>query len=333
MFFIGKLFDNLYSKFFPQVGTVLLVVTLYQMFKKRVRVVTRVARLLYLDKKELLMSPRARAPIALAAIALLLVLAVPWSRRTIQATVLLEPAERTSLQAPDDGFIEKVLVNEGDEVEAGTPVVVLANPALDARLEALRAVRERLEKEGNRLREAGSAAQTNRVESERSAVEADLRREEARRERMVVKSPIAGRILTPRVRDLAGRSVRAGAVLAEVGDCQRLSARIPVSERLLVYIAAGAQVAVQLGARPLEPLRGTIVSVSPAIAPATTASTGPALRPSEHPEKFIAVAHFENPQSLLRPGMSGTARIYCGRSSYVERSGRVLGHWLQTIFW
>jgi putative peptide zinc metalloprotease protein len=335
MVFIGKLFDNLYSKYFPQFATILLIVTLYQVFKKRVRVVTRVARLLYLDKKELLMSPRARAPLAAAAIAVLLFLAIPWSRRTIQATVLLEPTERISLQAPDDGLVAQVLVGEGSEVAVATPVAVLTNPALEARLDALNAVRERLEKEASRLRQSGSPGDARRADSERSAVEADIRREEARRERMTLRSPIAGRVLTPRLEDLVGKRVRSGDVLAEIGDCRRVKARIPVSERLLTQFSIGEPVAVQLRGRPLQPLRGSIVSIAPATFTAEPASAKdrPGLRPPERPETFVAVAEFENPGGLLRPGMSGIARIYSGRSSYLARSGRILGHWLQTIFW
>lgn len=335
MVFIAKLFDNLYSRYFPQVGVVLLVVTLYQVFKKRVRAVTRVARLLYLDKKELLVSSRARAPLAAAAIAVLLVLAVPWSRRTIQAPVLLEPAARTVLQAPDDGLVADLLVHEGDDVKPGAPVAVLSNPALDARLVGLRAVRARLEKDASRLRSGGDAGAAGRAESERTAVEAEIAREEARRDRMTVRSPIEGKVLTRRLQDLPGRGVRAGTVLAEIGDCRRLEARIPVSERLLTLIAAGEPVAVQLVARPLQPLRGSVVSISPsAAAPVSTSATErDTLRPPERPEAFVAVAEFENPGGLLRPGMSGVACIYSGRSSYIARTSRVLGHWLQTIFW
>ncbi len=335
MVFIAKLFGNLYSKYFPQVGTVLLLLTLYQVFKKRVRVVTRVARLLYLDKKELLMSPRARAPLAVAAAAVLLFLAIPWSRRTVQATVLLEPAVRTALQAPDDGLVAEVPVREGDDVEAGATVAVVTSPVLEARVGALRATRERLEKDASRLRQAGSQGDALRAESERAAVDADLGREEARLERLTVRSPIAGRVLTPRLEDLRGRGVRAGAVLVEIGDCRRLKARIPVSERLLTHVATGGKVAVQLRGQPLRPVEGVVVSIAPAASAAGSVpeTAGAALRPPERPETFVAVAELENPGDLLKPGMSGVARIYSGRSSYLARSGRVLGHWLQTIFW
>ncbi len=60
MTLIGGLFFNFYSKYFPNVAGVLLVLTLLRLFRKRVRLVTRTVRLFYLDKKDLLMSSRSR---------------------------------------------------------------------------------------------------------------------------------------------------------------------------------------------------------------------------------------------------------------------------------
>ena len=62
MAFIGGLFYNFYFKYFPNVAVLLLVLTLLRLFRKRVRLVTRTARLFYLDKKDLLMSPEAASP-------------------------------------------------------------------------------------------------------------------------------------------------------------------------------------------------------------------------------------------------------------------------------
>ena len=56
-------------------------------------------------------------------------------------------------------------------------------------------------------------------------------------------------------------------------------------------------------------------------------------RPPDRPGRFAVVARFENPDGRLLPGMSGTARIHLKRASYLDRSWRVLRHWIQTIFW
>ena len=89
MFIIGKLISNFYTKFFPEFAEALLVVSLFYLFRKRLRKVGRVGKLFYLDKKELLMSPRSRWYLLGAAAILLLILGVPWGRRTITAQAVL----------------------------------------------------------------------------------------------------------------------------------------------------------------------------------------------------------------------------------------------------
>src|SRR5262249_47688491 len=63
MRFIGCLFYNFYEKFFPNIAIVLLTLTLYRIFRKRVRLVTRTLRLVYLDKKELIMAAQHRGKV------------------------------------------------------------------------------------------------------------------------------------------------------------------------------------------------------------------------------------------------------------------------------
>ncbi|MCA1612151.1 MAG: hypothetical protein LC780_15150, partial [Acidobacteria bacterium] len=70
MFVIGKLFNNLYTKYFPDIAAFLLMLTLFYLFRKRLRKAARIAKLFYLDKKEIVMSPRSRWPLIGSAVAL-----------------------------------------------------------------------------------------------------------------------------------------------------------------------------------------------------------------------------------------------------------------------
>ncbi len=233
MRFIAGLFYNFYSKYFPGVAVVLLLLTLYRVFRKRVRLVTRTARLFYLDKKEFLMSPRSRRPLAVAGALLLLVLVVPWSRRTITAEAVLRPAKVVRVQAPEDAVVAEVLAREGDAVPAGREIFRLSNTGAQARV-------ARYTGQAGRLRYAASsaldaAAPSGVFEAERrsDAAREGLSGAQAREARLDLRAPIAGRVLTPDLQDLAGRSVPAGSVLAEIGDCATLVADLPISERLL----------------------------------------------------------------------------------------------------
>jgi hypothetical protein len=105
-----------------------------------------------------------------------------------------------------------------------------------------------------------------------------------------------------------------------------------VSERLLTDLAVGAPVSVQLRGRPFRILLGTIVSIAPASQPAPPAAPS-ALRPSETPGRFVAVARFENPDGSLKPGLEGIAKIKGPRTSLLGAGFRILSRWVRAIFW
>ncbi len=335
MRFIAGLFYNFYSKYFPGVAVVLLLLTLYRVFRKRVRLVTRTARLFYLDKKEFLMSSRSRRPLAIAGAILLLVLLVPWSRRTISAEAVLRPAKVVRLQAPEDASVAEVLVREGDNVPAGRELFRLKNMAAQARVSHFAEQSGRLRFAANLARERGGASAVYEAERRSDASQEGLRGARATEERLDVRSPIAGRVLTPDVQDLAARMVAAGTVLAEVGDCTRLIAELPVSERLLDSLEKGARVKALSPQRPLEPVIGKIVSISAATVdqPVTGAGLAEPPLPSGTPERFVAVAMFDNADGRLRPGSVVRARIYSRRSSYAGRALVVLTRWVRTLVW
>ena len=212
------------------------MLTLYQVFRKKARTLIRVSKLLYLDKKELLMSPRSRVPLAIVAAVLVLVLAVPWSRRTIGSEAMLKPADAASVQAPEEGVVTKVLVHEGQDVQRGQPLFSMSSPAVDAEARRSLAQRDMHARKSSANQALANAGMTFQSASRASAAQTALDTAEYRQGFLMVRSPIAGRVLTARPEDLEGRYVAAGFNLADVGDCRKMVAEVPVSERLLEYL-------------------------------------------------------------------------------------------------
>jgi putative peptide zinc metalloprotease protein len=335
MAFIAGLLNNFYTKYFGDFAIVLLLLTLYRFFRKRVRLVTRTGRALYLDKKELLMSPRSRLPLLAAAATLFLVLFIPWTRRMVRTEAVLKPETQVRLEAPEDAIVLDVLAGEGEALRAGQPVFRLGSPASRAEQEGLAARHELAEKQASGARESGTPQEVFGSESRRSSLEVAISGDRARRERLIVRSPIAGRLLTSRLEDLRGRFVPVGFLLAEVGGCRRMTAELPVSERLLNDLERGAAVSVMLRSDPFSTLRGKVVSISPATLaqPTTAAEKREPAGPSDYPDQFVALTIFENPEEKLLPGMIGRAKIYAKRASFAARAWRVLSRWVQTIVW
>jgi len=334
MRFIAGLFFNLYNHFFPDWAVVLATVTLYRLFRKRVRLVTRTAHLFYLDKKELLMSNRVRAALIAGVAAVALIVFVPWSRRTLRSSAVLRPMTTIRLEAPEDAVVTRALAQEGDRIRPGEPVFQLVSAAAAEETKRLASERERMAREASRNRQIAEASQVFAYERRGASLDAALKSGLAREERLLVKSPAEGRILTPYLSDLEGQSVPAGTLLAEVANDRQMAAELTVSERLLDDLVPNAPVTALFRGHP-APVHGTIVSVSAAAAaqPRTSAPGTDPAAPRLLPEQFIALAVFDNADGSLVTGMRGYAKIYGARASFAGRVGRVLKRWIQSVAW
>jgi putative peptide zinc metalloprotease protein len=335
MLFLGGLFYNFYARYFPNLAGVLLAATLLWLFRTQVRTFLQGARLVYIDKKELLMSRRARMPIVVGATTLFLVLSIPWAPWTSEVEAALKPWTEIRLEAPDDGTILSVRALEGDRVEKGEVVAQMSSPAVASGLAGASAQKEALRGRTSRELAAADAEGVFHAERREAAAEIAVARDKNRLERLAVVSPISGLMLTRRTQDLTGRFLPAGALIARIGDCTRLKSEIPVTERLLSYLHPGSPVSLQLRARPAHILHGSIVQIGSAAheLPRTSDGSREALRPGEQPERFVAVVEFDNADGKALPGMVGRAKIWLGRKSYLWRSWRVVSHWLQTVIW
>ncbi|HEV8610144.1 MAG TPA: HlyD family efflux transporter periplasmic adaptor subunit [Thermoanaerobaculia bacterium] len=334
MFFVYSLFRNFYYKYFPTYGVVFLIVTLAQIFRKKARTAIRVGKLFYLDKRELLMSSRSHKPLAIAAAVLVLILAVPWTRRTIQADGVLRPVSRVALQAPEDSVVAQVLVGEGDRVEKGQPIARLVSPAADEQIKRLATEEDRFEKESSRNRAMANAAMTFQAERRAKSAELGLQSARSRQGFLLLRSPISGRILTHRPQDLTGRFVVEGTELVEVGDCRRMAVDVGVSERLLRYLHVGESASALVRTDPLNAREGRVASISAmsAGAPVTTADQAPPA-PSEVPDRFLAIAVFENADGKLLPGASARVKLHSRRAPYGARIGTMLWNWVRANVW
>ncbi|HEU5248681.1 MAG TPA: efflux RND transporter periplasmic adaptor subunit [Thermoanaerobaculia bacterium] len=335
MFVIYKLFDNFYSKYFPDFGVVLLVVTLSQIFRKKARTAIRVGKLFYLDKKELVKSPRSRVPLAAVAAVLLAILLVPWSRRTIRADALLKPATEVSLASPQDGTVVEVFVHEGDAVRKGQPLFRISSARADEELARRKLERERFAKRSSGGREAADPLAVYEATQRGFSAETAVQSSETRRDNLLIRSPIDGRVLTPRTEDLVGRNVAEGFTLARVGNCRRMVAQLPVSERLLEYLKRSESVTAQIHTLPMRTWRGRVQSISPAtLQQPVTATAGTRWQlPSSRPDQFVALTVFENAEGTLLPGAAARVKIRCGRESYASRAWSVVWRRLRTVVW
>ena len=293
--------------------------TLYQIFRKKARTLIRVAKLFYLDKKELLMSPRSRIPLAATAAVLLLVLARA-----------LEPPDHRRRRIPEAGGGGQRPGARGRDRHEGTRPARDNWSNADNRSFACRARSWRRRPDapspsgelhagkssGNRA--VANAMMTFQSASRAAAAQTALEtrrvspglpdRPQSDRRPHPDASPGGSRRPLRRRRALRSR---------EVGDCRKMVAEVPVSERLLEYLKIGAPVTAQVQTRPMKSYAGAVATISPAtIEQPQTADGKDPVAPSVNPDRFVVRAVFDNADGSLLPGAAASVKIRSAREGF-----------------
>lgn len=307
--FVGNIFRNFNPdwSFVPELATAALI------FRSRIRMLVNFMKFVYLDKKDRVrawLTPARATGIGLTAAILLL---LPLRHDSAMGRFELEPARHTVVRAVVPGIVTAVLTEEGRSVRAGMPLMALRNVPLQSALERSQAdytsASGRATSAAMHYGNFGAASK----EKERLARQTvELSSEAANLE---VKAPISGVVVTPRVADRLGSYVTSGTDLLEVADLGQLRARIYVPEHEMYKVHVGSRAKLEV-----EGILGTRDAECVVISAAASELDRTLLDQNKYkglsPAKFyVADLLVDNSQSLLRPGMVGTARIYGERRS------------------
>jgi putative peptide zinc metalloprotease protein len=287
----------------------------YWVFRKRIHSLGRFLKLLYLDKKERVGSWLKSCRIVAPGFAALLLLFLPIWPDFQDGSFVLEPARQASVHASVGGRVSQVLVDEGQRVSAGQPLVKLENLDLESELAKLRSdlrvATARATQTQLRYGDFGTA------ERERQRLLQEDRSLTDKAARLQLVSPINGIVATPRLHDLSGSYLDEGVLVVELLDDSALRARVYIPEFAMHDVHAGTPVRLHLRSRVL-PVSATLGSISPDWAP-----LDPALGQKEqlagiNPPRFYVADAWLNSAADLRPGMTGIAKIQVGRRSLVS---------------
>ncbi len=329
----------------------------------------------------------------------------------------LLPIRRLAVRSDIESVVEKVLVREGQWVEAGAPLATLSVRTHQRDLEAARGdldmaqadlalVRQGVRPEEiARVRAAVGKAQTSvawsRPRAERytlmyqdgivsrneyeaalrqrdvdlaklkstladlELVESGPRREqiEAREadvrglqavvddyatdvERTTLVSPIAGRVVTPRVADVQGAYLTPGRYdeVMEIEDARTLQADVEVNEEEIAAVRVGAPVRLVAWTEADAPFEGRVTGIAPVAAATATEATVTAvsdeatdlgaLRVPEVPYRFVRVlTEVPNPDGRLKTEMTGYAKIPIGKRPLWDVTLRPALRWLEVRLW
>jgi GAF domain-containing protein len=234
-----------------------------------------------------------------AGLIVLLLVLVPWPMRIgTDATVV--PADRRIVSAIAGGVVRRVFVHEGEAVQPGQLLAQLDDDEDRVKLAEAEAAQAQARRDlaGAEFRNDPSVAGSAKILADLHAAEVNF--EQGRVGEALLRAPISGIVVTPKVEEKAGMMVRPGEVFCEIFAQDRMAAEMSVEEADLGLVRLGKNVALKLNAFPTATFQGTVERIGER----TKAEAGE--------QFFLTRAVFENPGGRARQGMVGRARIRPG---------------------
>ena len=219
-------------------------------------------------------------------------------RDEISATGEIEAVQSIDVRPEVDGRILEILVREGQEVEAGTPLFKVDDAQLKAQVAQLEAQHDLAKQALARAKElaqqnASSAADLEKAEAEERSAQAQYDLQRIRLERTVVRAPFGG-VVGQRYVSL-GDYVTTSTKLASLHTVNPQRASFQVPERFARQVRPGQSVSFRVAAIAGRDFRGDVDFVDPVV---------------QLPGRTILVkARVPNPDRVLQPGMFIEARL------------------------
>jgi putative peptide zinc metalloprotease protein len=300
-------------------------------FRSRLQTLGRFMKLVYLDKKDHVrqwLTPTRRWIISAAT---LIILLTPIRRESVSGRFLLEPGKRAVVRASVPGTVVAVTAVEGEQVSPGQELLRLQNLELESQAANIG--------EQHRIAEAKAIEASMSYQgmgAARFTEQGLLQQEKSLNQKVAmldVRSPIAGTVLTPYLRDKLGSYLKEGDLVAEIGDSSKMMARIYIPEYEIRHVRLGAEVHLRTGSEFLG-FEGKVLSLSPASEQVLTGLESliqyKGLRP---PPYYVVESAVPNPSADLRAGMTGDAKIFASRRSLLYYALREIREFIGGKLW
>jgi len=131
-------------------------------------------------------------------------------------------------------------------------------------------------------------------------------------------------VTTRNLKEMIGREVRKGDLIAKVHELDTVTAEIAVPEREIAEVSVGQPVVLRARAYPQISFTGTVASIAP---------TARAPAEGQFERTVVVNTQLQNPSRLLKPEMTGNAKIYCGDRRLLDLVTRRISHSIRVEFW
>jgi multidrug efflux pump subunit AcrA (membrane-fusion protein) len=237
-----------------------------------------------------------------AAIALLLLLFVPWTL-TSPGDFVVGPVGARVVSSPERGVVTQTFVREGTHVEAGMPLLRLVNHDLERSILAVTRAVDSLAMGESVARSSGRSGEASRLAAERGEAEAELAGLERRASSLVLRASSAGIVTSPHAEELVGRLVAASDTVLTLSAGDSVEVRIALAGAGATRVRPGQIVHAISFADPGAPWTAQVGDVS---------TVG---LPSVGTEGAVEARLRRPSDDAWRPGTRGEASVELGRSN------------------
>ena len=276
-------------------------------------------------KEALLEIPRRRrilvAAVAIAAIAALTL--IRWPLRVDGVNPTFRPLWRADVRPTVSGVIDRVFVREGVAVDRGAPIMHVRDDELRAQRDAAAAEVAAADRAAAIAASRGDAAEERLQRLRGDVLRRDVELLDQQIRSAIVRSPVAGVVLTPRPEERVGARVDAGDLLAVVGRTDSLELELGVEQVDITRVHVGDELRLRVDALPQRTFSGRVVSVGALPSGAGDSSS----------VNFPVRAMIANEAGLLRPGMAAYARVLTAPASVLGRMTRAPIRGIRLLWW
>lgn len=239
----------------------------------------------------------------------------------ISADAALEGEERRVIVAPYNGYIEEANSRAGDVVSLGDLLCRLDDR--DLRLERLKWLSQ--SKQYKRQYQAARAehkrAEAKIVDAQLDQARAQLELVESNLERVNIKAPFDGLIVSGDLSQRLGGAVEQGEILFEIAPLDTYRIILKVDERSIADLNDDQHGIIVLSSLPEEQYEFSVRKITPIAA-------------AEEGINFFRVeAELENVSKRLRPGMEGVGKIFVDRRNLFYIWTKPMVAWLRLFYW
>jgi putative peptide zinc metalloprotease protein len=232
--------------------------------------------------------------------------------RTLQAKAQERLVYSTNLLQMDSSLFEDKLISKREFEESKELAAV--------RSKELQESKDRLA-----LLLAGSRKEDiEATEAEISRLQSQQRYLEEQLQLLKVLSPIDGIITTHKLKDKVGQAVKKGDLIAKVHAMKTVTVEIAIPEKEIADVSLGQKVVLKARAHAGTSFETKVTSIAPI-------ATEPQEPGAER--TVLVMAQLDNASLLLKPEMTGHAKISCGQQRLIDLISRRLIRFIKVEFW